>query len=62
MRTYREEDITVVHEDHDEAPDTSKVVKVREDQEYDGDDMMRHHLVVVLATRFGVQDHDLVYV
>lgn len=50
-KSYRKPNVTAIHEDHDETPDTSEVIDVRQDHEYDGDNVMSQHLVMVLPTR-----------
>ena len=59
---HGQEDVAVVHEDQDETPYASKIAYVTEGDECDGDDVVGHHLHVVLATRLGVEDEDLVQV
>ena len=59
---HGQEDVAVIHEDQNETPDASKVADVAEGDECDGDDVVGHHLHVVLAARLGVEDEDLVQV
>jgi hypothetical protein len=53
---YRKPDVAPVHEHHDHASDSGKVVEVAADHEGDGDDMVDHHLPVVLAASLSVEE------
>jgi len=52
--TYREEDVAEVHQHHDEASNSCKVVRVTAANEEKGDNMVCKHLVVVLPFCFRV--------
>ena len=60
--TYRQEDVTSIHEDHDETSNTRVVVEVASDHERDRNDMVRHHLPVVRPAGLRIEDEDLVHV
>jgi hypothetical protein len=59
-KAYRQENIRSIHENHDQAPNASKVVGVTAGDEDNGDDMVGHHLPVVLAPGLGIKNKDLV--
>ena len=60
--TYRQEDVTSIHEDHDETSNTCVVVEVASDHERDRNDMVRHHLPVVRPAGLRIEDEDLMHV
>lgn len=60
--THRQEDITTVHQHHDKAPNPREIVSVTCKHEYDGDNMMRHHLDMILPSGLGIEDQYLMKV
>ncbi len=62
MGTHGQKTVTEIHEDQDEAADASVVVEVTRDLEGDGDNMVAHHLPVVLSPGLGVEHKYLVQV
>ena len=55
---HREDGITPVHDEHDETSNPSEVIRVAENHESNGNNMVGHHLPVVLSTSFGIDDKD----
>ena len=62
MKAYREENIAPVHQDHDKTTDARVVVEVASDHENDRNDMVRHHLPVVLPPCLSIEYEHLVHV
>lgn len=60
--TYGEEDITPIHDHHNQTPNPCKIEEVARAHESNGDDMMGQHLVVIFSTCFSVEDQDLMRV
>ena len=60
--TYSEENIRTVHQHHDNAPNASEIASIARNHEYDGDDMMDHHLDVILSPSLSIEDQHLVEV
>lgn len=57
---HRKEDITPIHEDHDNTPNPGKVGEEAADHEYDRDDVVCHHLPVVFPSSFCIENEQLV--
>lgn len=57
---YRKENITVIHEDHNDAPSPCEVGEITRHHEDYGDDVVGHHLPMIFPTCFGIEDKHLV--
>lgn len=55
-RTYRQEQVNHIHQDHDQVGDPGRVIRVRRRDERDGDKVVSQHLPVILAAVFYVDD------
>lgn len=60
--TYRQENITTVHQHHDKAPKTREIVSVTCSHEYNGDSMVGHHLDMILPASLSIENQYLVEV
>ena len=58
-KTYGKNHVTEIHQDEDQRPNASEMIKVTGTDEDDGDEMMGHHLPVIFSVGFGVENEDL---
>ena len=59
---HREKNVTPIHEDHDDAPNSCEVGEVARNHENYGDNVVRHHLPMIFPTSLSIQDKDLMSV
>jgi hypothetical protein len=57
--THWEEDITPVHEDHDDAANSCEVGEIARYHENYGDDVVGHHLPMIFPTCFSIENKNL---
>jgi hypothetical protein len=60
QETHRQENVAEVHEHHHKTSNTCVVVEVATKHESDRNNMVGHHLPVVLPTCLRIEDQDLV--
>lgn len=58
----RQENITPIHEDHDDAANPGEIGEVTRNHKKDGDDVVGHHLPEIFASSFRIQNEDLMSV
>lgn len=58
--TYRQPDVAPVHDEHYKTSDARVEAGVAPDHKGDGNDMVCHHLPMVLATSLRIDDKNLV--
>jgi hypothetical protein len=54
--THRQPDVTKIHQDENHCPDSCIVRPIAPHDQSDRDEMMRQHLIVILSSRFEVED------
>ena len=59
-KTHWQEDVTPIHEDHDDASHTREVSEVAPKHEDHGDNVVGHHLYVILSSGLSIENQDLV--
>ena len=62
MQAHRQEYVRQIHEHHEETSNPSVVIEVASEHEGNCDEVMGHHLPVVLTMGLRVEDEDLVAV
>lgn len=60
--THREENITPVHENHDDASNSREVSEVTSYHKDYGDNVVGHHLPMIFPTSLRIEDKNLMNV